>query len=93
MRFRTTLILVLLLAGLGAYVYWVEIPQAEQEAKKKTLFDFKADDVTEVSLAYADHEIVVKKSGDNWQLVKPIEVAADATTAKNLASAIADCEV
>jgi len=93
MRFRTTLILILLLAGLGAYVYWVEVPQAEQETKKKTLFDFKADDVTEVSLVYGDHEIVVKKSGDNWQLAKPIEVAADATTAKNLASAIADCEV
>ena len=41
MRFRTTLILLLLLIGLGAYVYLVEYPKAEQEAKKKTLFEFK----------------------------------------------------
>jgi hypothetical protein len=93
MRFRSTLILLLLLIGLGAYVYWVEVPKAEQEAKKQTLFDFKADDVTEVSLAYADREITVKKSGENWYLVKPIEASADAATARNLATAIADCEV
>src|SRR2546427_225827 len=84
MRFRTTIILVLLLIGLGAYVYWVEVPKAEQEAKKKTLFDFKTDDVTEMSLIYADHEIVVKKSGDNWRMVKPIDVAADAATDKDV---------
>src|SRR5262249_303244 len=81
------------LIGASAYLYWVEVPNAEQEAKKKTVFDIKADDVTEVSLVYADREIVVKKSGDSWRLVKPIDVAADATTAKNLATAVADCEV
>jgi hypothetical protein len=93
MRFRTTLVLILLLLGLGAYVYWIEMPKAEQEAKKKTLFEFKADDATEVSLAYSDHEIVLKKSGDDWRLTKPMDVAADQTAAKNLVSAIADCEV
>src|SRR5262245_25643967 len=93
MRLRSTIVLLLLLIGLGAYVYWVEVPQAEQEAKKKTLFEFKADDVTEVSLDYSDHEIVVRKSGDKWGIVKPIEAAADATTVKNLATALAECEV
>lgn len=93
MRFRSTFLLLLLLAGLGAYVYWVERPKAEQEAKKKTLFELKADDVTEVTLTFPDREIALKKSGDEWRLTKPIETAADATTAKNLVSAIADCEV
>jgi len=93
MRYRTTIALVLLLLGLGAYVYWVELPKVEQETKKKTLFEFKADDATEVSLVYADREIVLKKSGDDWRLVKPLDVAADSTTAKNLVSAIAECEV
>src|SRR2546425_8047007 len=93
MRFRTTLILVLLLIGLGGYVYWVEVPKAEQEAKKQTLYDFKADDATEVSLVYADHEIALKKSGEDWRITKPLDVAADATTVKNLVNAIAECEV
>jgi uncharacterized protein DUF4340 len=93
MRFRTTIVLVLLLAGLGAYVYWIEVPKAQQEEKKKTLYDFKADDVTEVALVYADHEIALKKSGEEWRITKPLDVAADTTTVKNLVSAIAECEV
>src|SRR5262245_255734 len=93
MRFRTTLILLLLLIGLGAYVYWIEMPKAPEEAKKKTLYDFKADDVTDVSLAYADNEIALKKSGEDWRITKPLDVAADSTTVKNLVTAIAECEV
>jgi hypothetical protein len=93
MRARSTIVLLLLLIGLGAYVYWVEYPKAQQEAKKKTLFEFSTDDVTEVSLVYPDREIVLKKSGDEWRLTKPVDVAADATAAKNLVNAIAECEV
>lgn len=93
MRFRSTLVLLLLLVGLGAYVYWVEVPKSEEEAKKKTLFEFKADDVTEVSLVYADSEIVLKKAGEDWRLIKPLDTAADATTVKNLINAIAEAEV
>ena len=93
MRFRTTLILLLLLAGLGAYVYWVEMPAAEQEAKKKTVFEFKPDDVTQVTLAYADREIVLAKAAGQWRLTKPLDALADATTTGNLVNAIAECEV
>jgi hypothetical protein len=93
MRFRTTILLILVLAGLGAYVYFVEYPHAEQEAKKKTLFEFKADDATQVTLDYGDHKIVLKKSGDDWRIAEPLDAPADATTVKNLIGAIADCEV
>lgn len=93
MRFRTTLLLILILLGLGAYVYWVEVPKAEEEAKRKTLFDFKADDVTAMSLVYTDREIAVEKAGDAWKLTKPIEAAADSITVRNLINAIAECEV
>jgi len=93
MRFRTTLLLILVLAGLGTYVYFVEYPKAEEEAKKKTLFELKADDVTQVTLDYGDHKIVLKKSGADWRITEPLDVPAEAATAKNLVSAIADCEL
>src|SRR6185295_11896156 len=93
MRFRSTIILVLLLLGLGAYVYWVEYPKAQEEAKKKTLVEFKADDATGVSLVYADREITLSKVGDDWRLTKPLDSLADTTTVKNLINAIAECEV
>jgi len=55
--------------------------------------DFKPDDVTAVSLVYSDHEIVLKKSGEDWRLAKPLDAAADSTTVKNLINAIAEAEV
>jgi len=93
MRLRSTLVLVLLLIGLGAYVYWVEVPKSQEEAKKKTIFEFKPDDVTAVSLVYSDHEIVLKKSGEEWRLTKPLDAPADSMTVKNLLNAIAEAEV
>jgi hypothetical protein len=93
MRFRTTLVFLLILLGLGAYLYWVEVPRSREEAKKKTVFEFNPDDVTEVSLVYADRQLVVKKSGAEWQLTRPVEAPADATTVRNLVTAIAEAEV
>jgi hypothetical protein len=93
MRFRSTFVLILLLVGLGAYVYWVEVPKSQEEAKKKTILDFKPDDATGISLVYSDREIVMKKSGQEWRLTKPLEAAADSTTVKNLVNAVAEAEV
>jgi hypothetical protein len=93
MRFRTTLLLLLVVAGLGAYVYWVEYPKSLEEAKKKTLFEFSPGDVTAVTLTYADREIALQREGDGWRLTKPSEMPADTTAANNLVNAIAECEV
>lgn len=93
MRFRTTLIFVLVLLGLAAYVYWVEVPQSREEAKKKTVFEFNPDDVTEVSLGYADRQMVVKRTGADWRLTQPVDAAADATAIRNMITAIAEAEV
>jgi hypothetical protein len=93
MRLRTTIILLVVLLGLGGYVYWVELPKAQQEAKKKTLFEFKADDVSEVSLVYQDRQIVLKKQGQDWRMTQPMDVAADSVSANNLVNAISECEV
>ncbi len=93
MRFRTTLLLLLVLAGLGGYVYWVEYPKAQEKDKKQKLYEFKTDEATEVDLVFADRELVLKKSGDDWRLTKPLDAPADAVTVKNLVGAIADCEI
>ncbi|HUI27566.1 MAG TPA: DUF4340 domain-containing protein [Candidatus Kryptonia bacterium] len=93
MRFRSTLILLVIALGLGAYVYFVEFQKAAQEAKKKTLFEFKADDAIDVTLTYPDREINAHKGDSGWRLTKPIDSAADDTALHNLVGAIADCEV
>jgi len=93
MRFRNTLILALLLLGLGAYLYFVESKQIAEEAKKTKLVDFNPDDVTALTLTYPDREIALEKSDGAWRLSKPLQTAADDITVKNLLRAIADAEV
>jgi len=93
MRFRTTLILLLVLAGLGAYLYWVERPREQKEAEAKKLFSLKPEDVVEVHLRFQDREILLRKSGETWRLVQPIDAPADEITVKNLLNTIAECEV
>ncbi|HVN88137.1 MAG TPA: DUF4340 domain-containing protein [Candidatus Binatia bacterium] len=93
MRFRSTLIFLIVALGLGAYVYFVEFKKAAEESKKKTLFQFTADDVTDVTLTYDDRQIAAHKGDSGWRLTKPIDTAADDTAMRNLVNAIAECEV
>src|SRR5262249_43901525 len=90
MKFRNTVILALLVAGFGAYLYFVERPAAQKEVKKQTVVEFDRDKVSEVSLKYPDHEIVLKKVDGNWRMTAPIATDADQMTVKNLVGAIAD---
>jgi hypothetical protein len=93
MRFRSTLILFLVAVSVGAYVYFVEFERAAEEAKKKTLFEFKADDAVGIVLSYTDRVIELKKVDDAWRIQRPLDVAADDTSVRNLLNAIAECEV
>ena len=92
MRFRTTLILAAVFAGLLAYVFLVEEPKREQEAKKKTLLAAQADDVTGVTLTFADREIVLKNVDGTWRVVGPVDAPADAVTVTNLINAAVQAE-
>lgn len=93
MRLRNTLILALLLIGLGAYLYFVESKQIAEEGKKEKLVELEPDDVTALALVYPDREIALEKRDGAWWLSKPLEAAADEVTVKNLLRAIADAEV
>ncbi|GIW43161.1 MAG: hypothetical protein KatS3mg077_0443 [Candidatus Binatia bacterium] len=93
MRLRTTIVLLLILAGLGAYLYWMELPRQQKEAEAKKLFQFKPEDVVELRLHFQDRNILLKKSGESWRLAEPIDAPADEITIKNLLNTIAECEV
>ncbi len=93
MRFRTTLVLLLILAGLGAYLYWMEFPRQQKEAEAKKLFAIKPDEIVEVRLRFQDRNILLRKTGEVWRLVEPLEAPADEITVKNLLNTIAECEV
>ncbi len=91
---RTTLLLLAIALGLGAYAYFVERPAQEQEGAKKTLLDIDRDAVEAVSLTYPDRELGLRKTPDGaWRVVTPIETPADRQVVDNLVGAIADAEI
>ena len=66
-RYRATIVLALLLAGLGAYLYLVELPsqqqQEEAEAQKSKLLSFDEKAITGLTVT-SDQGAIELKSGE-----------------------------
>lgn len=82
MSFRTTIVLAILAAALGAYVYFYEIKggekRKEQEEKAKTLLEIKKEDVAEIRLERNGEAVIIVPAGkDQWQITGPIQSKAD----------------
>lgn len=95
MKFKSTWIMLAVLAALGGYFYFVEEPrrEAKQEAEKGEglLFPgFSADAVTELFLEGARGAVRVKKGEDGkWSLAEPWEDRADEGRVRTLLADLA----
>ncbi len=91
---KTTAVLFAIAAALAAFVYFYEIEgeQAREEAKaaEKRLFPgLEQSTITSISIRIADaSEIRLERRDGRWQIVAPIDFAADTFAADGLASAI-----
>ena len=97
MRFRSTLVLLVVFAALGGYVYFAEYrghdEREKQEASKKKLFPTPLKDVTSLRLAFPDHKIsAVKKDDKHWEISEPIGVDADSDEWDMLVSSLGQIE-
>jgi hypothetical protein len=94
MNFKTTIALLVLLAGLGIYLFVsrsnapdTDTPVKPAEAKK--LIDIKSEDVTKVSITSADGKVLtLERPGFDWQITAPLKGAADNSTVSQLLSDI-----
>jgi hypothetical protein len=86
-------LLAVVVAGLGAYLWLYELPQAEKEAKKEKLVAVAKDAVTGVTLAYPDRTLELVKQDGKWRLVKPVDAPADETAVQGVLGAVVDGEV
>lgn len=93
---RSTALLALVVAALGAFVWLYEIRGAEQrsevaEAEKRVFRDLKAEDITRITLATKDGpEAQLERVEGAWNLTAPLGFPADAASADGLANALAD---
>jgi hypothetical protein len=91
MQFRNTLIVLILLALVGGYIYFFQAGKPEEETVK--LFNIKADDITRLVLKYPSEEIELERTGDKWKIVKPLQVDADSAAISTLTHEVADARI
>jgi hypothetical protein len=94
----STLALVVVLAGLGAYIYFVDSKRpaasssAEGEPAREKFFTVDTDKITEVKLTYNGQTTLLRKTEGGWKMVEPVQVDADPPEAISLAQAISNLE-
>lgn len=98
MNFKTTLILLVLLALGGGYIIWDNYSKRDKEpetaADTKKLFDAKADDVTSLTIKSSDNSEIVLSKDDKgkWRMTKPVESAAESWQVDGLARDLVNLE-
>ena len=93
---RSTLVLLVVAVGLGAYIYFVERHRDPASAPEpnETLFAFEADDVTELEVRAEGGAATELRQDDGvWSVVAPVETAADDVAATSLAATLSSLEI
>jgi hypothetical protein len=90
----TTLLLVLVLAGLGAYIYFVESerPAGGVEEREK-VFAVEADQIEQMTVTAKGETTTLAKTDGVWKITAPVAADADSTEVSNLTTAIAALEI
>jgi hypothetical protein len=90
----STILLVVVLAGLGAYIYFVdsERPPGGVEERQK-VFTIEADKIAEIRVTSDSETTLLRKLDGSWKMVEPVQADADQTEVSNLTSNLATLEV
>lgn len=92
---KSFFVLLVILIGLGAYLYFVESKRtpgddAEERAK---VFAVEADAIDEITITPENGEpTALKKSGEEWQMVAPVAARADAAELSGIATNLSTIE-
>jgi hypothetical protein len=94
---RSTIALIVVLAGLGAYIYFVTWKTPEGDTSKKTDKVFagvQADKIEEVRITSAGGDATtVKKDNGTWQVLQPVAAKADESEVSGITSALATTDI
>jgi len=93
---RSTIALLIVLVGLGAYIYFVTWRQdADTGPKLDEVFaSLEAEDIQALQVKSESGEVTsVKREGDAWQIVSPVAVRASASEVSAITSALGQLEI
>ena len=90
MRWRTTLILAVLLAGVAVFYYVYEVrlgPGREKtQSQKDRVFTAEPKDVESITVRRKGDTLRLRREGDGWMIVEPVTAKADKGPAEDLVS-------
>jgi hypothetical protein len=93
---RSTIALVVVLAGLGAYIYFVTWKKGAEPLSKqdKVFAGVQTDKIDELKVTSDKGDVTtLKKDNGNWQLVAPVTARADEAEASGIANAVGQVEI
>src|SRR5712671_1060639 len=94
---RSTIALVVVLAGLAAYIYFVTLKTPEGDTAKKTdkvFTGLQADKIEELRITSAGGDATTaKKDNGAWQVLQPVTAKADESEISGITSALASVDV
>ena len=88
----STLALVAVAAGLGAYIYFVDSKKSDADVKEK-VFAVAADAVEELRIVSKGDTSVLKKTDGTWKLVEPLATDADGSQVSSLVDSLTSLEL
>src|SRR5262249_30193741 len=93
MRHWPILVLALVMGGLGAYLYFVELPSKESkertESEMKKLLVLDQNEITGLTMKSNDREIVMVKDAEKgWSITAPVHSETDRRAVENLLRAL-----
>jgi hypothetical protein len=94
---RSTIALLVVALGLGAYIYfvtWKGDGNTAASSEKKVFQSIESGDIAELTIkAESGDRTTVKKEGERWQIVSPIQTPAAESDVIAAASALANIDV
>ena len=94
MSFVRTLVLIAVAAGLGAWIYFVEIPKAEEQERASYILSIDPDDAASLRLAYPDGtSIAAIREGDGWKMTEPVVYPAEGPSIENFLNTVGETKI
>ena len=92
---RSFLVLLVVCAGLAAYLYFVESKRDPSDADKKAkVFTVEPDKIDEMTIKSESGErTTLKKTGTEWQIVAPVAAQPDGAAVSGLTSNLSTLEI
>ena len=87
MKWKTTLILLVITAGLFAYMYFVErkVPGTQEAIRQAgKVVNFDRDKIDGIAIQNGDDKIEMRRHDNKWRLETPIKDQADNSAVENL---------